>query len=199
VNLLLELLINLAGPILVYRLIEKSVSPTTALILSSIPPIIWSVTAFVRQRRFDLFSLLVIGGIAVSAGAIGLGGSPRFLLVRESLITGLFGLVFLGSLLFPRPLIYHLAVATVAKKPGLFDDFTGKWSIPAFRNTFYLMTVVWGVSLIGESILKILWAFTWPIDRFLTFAPMVSYGCYFGLIGWTLWYGKKREAQDKAR
>src|SRR6202047_2223201 len=101
----LDFLVNLGGPWLVYQLVEGSTSVTTALIWSSLPPIIWSLWQLVYSRKLDVISMLVITGIAASLVATMLGGNPRLLLVRESLITGIFGLVFLGSLWFPRPLI----------------------------------------------------------------------------------------------
>ena len=39
-------------------------------------------------------------GIFLSFGPMAVGGSVRFLLLRESVVTGMIGIVFLGSLLF---------------------------------------------------------------------------------------------------
>src|ERR1700675_1116768 len=99
----LDFLVNLGGPWLVYRLVEGSTSIAVALILSSVPPIIWSLWQLVHSRKLDVISMLVIAGIATSLAATMLGGNPRLLLVRESFITGVFCLVFLGSFCFPRP------------------------------------------------------------------------------------------------
>src|SRR5271154_526163 len=112
----LDFLVNLGGPWLVYRLVEGSTSITMALILSSLPPIAWSLWQLVDSRKLDVIGMLVIAGIAASLVAPTLGGNPRLLLVRESFITGIFGLVFLGSLWFPRPLMFHIVKATVAKQ-----------------------------------------------------------------------------------
>ena len=146
--LVLDFLINLGGPFLVYQLAAGRMSETAALMLSSAPPILWSIGQLIWSRKFDTLSLLVIAGIALSLVATLLGGSPRLLLVRESLITGIFGLIFLGSLLFPRPLLFHLVKTTVAKQGTGAEAFASKWSIPGFRFTFYLMTTVWGIGLV---------------------------------------------------
>jgi intracellular septation protein A len=147
----LDFLVNLGGPWLVYRLVEGSTSITGALILSSVPPIIWSLWQLVHNRKLDVISVLVIAGIAASLAATMLGGNPRLLLVRESFITGVFGLVFLGSLWFPRPLMFYIVQATIAKQGIAEDQFAAKWSVPGFRQTFYLMTAVWGVGLIAQN------------------------------------------------
>ncbi|HEY4814141.1 MAG TPA: VC0807 family protein [Chthoniobacterales bacterium] len=188
----LDFLVNLGGPFLVYQLAAGRMSETGALMLSSAPPILWSIGQLIWSRKFDTLSLLVIAGIALSLVATLLGGSPRLLLVRESLITGIFGLIFLGSLLCPKPLMFYI-VKTVVTKQGMSEEaFASRWSIPGFRFTFYLMTVVWGAGLLVEATLKIILAFTMPTGLFLVVSPIISYGIYFSLLGWSIWYGNQR-------
>lgn len=182
---------------MVYRLVEGSTSTVTALLLSSLPPIIWSLLQLIWSRKLDVISLLVIAGIAASLLATLLGGNPRLLLVRESFITGIFGLVFLGSLWLPRPLVFYLAKATVAKKGIAEAQFARKWSIRGFRHTFYLMTVVWGIGLIIQAILQVVLAFALSIEQDLVVSPIVGYGVYLGLFGWSFWYGKKRREKGE--
>ena len=188
----LDFLVNLVGPFLVYQAAAGHMSETAALMLSSAPPILWSIGQLIWSRKLDALSLLVIAGIALSLGATLLGGSPRLLLIRESFITGIFGLVFLGSLLFPKPLVFYLAKATVAKQGMKQEVFESNWSIPGFRFTFYLMTVVWGAGLLIEATLKIVLAFTIQTGLFLVVSPIISYSIYFGLFGWSIWYGNQR-------
>jgi intracellular septation protein A len=167
-------------------------SETAALMLSSAPPILWSIGQLIWNRKLDVLSLLVITGIALSLIATLLGGSPRLLLVRESFITGLFGLIFLGSLLFPKPLMFHIVKTTVSKQGMSEEVFASRWSIPGFRFTFYPMTTVWGAGLLVEATLKIILAFTMPTGLFLVVSPIISYGLYFGLLAWSIWYGNQR-------
>ncbi|MBV9873627.1 MAG: hypothetical protein JO025_02765 [Verrucomicrobia bacterium] len=188
----LDFLVNLGGPFLVYQLAAGYMSETAALMLSSAPPILWSIGQLIWSRKLDALSLLVIAGIALSLVATLLGGSPRLLLIRESFITGIFGLVFLGSLLFPKPLLFYLAKTTVAKQGMKEEVFESNWSIPGFRSTFYLMTVVWGAGLLCEATLKIVLAFTMQTGLFLVVSPIISYSIYFGLLGWSIWYGNQR-------
>jgi intracellular septation protein A len=188
----LDFLVNLGGPFLVYQLAAGHMSETAALMLSAAPPILWTIGQLIWSRKLDALSLLVITGIALSLVATLLGGSPRLLLIRESFITGIFGLIFLGSLLFSRPLVFHLAKTTVTKQGMNEEAFASGWSSPGFRFTFYLMTVVWGVGLLLEATLKIVLAFTMQIGSFLVVSPIISYSIYFGLLGWSIWYGNQR-------
>jgi hypothetical protein len=188
----LDFLVNLGGPFLVYQLAARHMSETAALMLSAAPPILWCIGQLIRSRKLDALSLLVITGIALSLVANLLGGSPRLLLVRESFITGIIGLIFLGSLLFPKPLMFHIVKTTVTKQGMNEEAFAGRWSIPGFRFTFYLMTIVWGAGLLVEATVKIILAFTIQTGLFLVVSPIISYSIYFGLLGWSIWYGNQR-------
>jgi hypothetical protein len=188
----LDFLVNLGGPFLVYQLAAGHMSEAAALMLSAAPPTLWSIGQLIWSRKLDALSLLVITGIALSLVAALLGGSPRLLLVRESFITEIIGLIFLGSLLFPKPLMFHIVKTTVTKQGMNEEVFAGRWSIPGFRFTFYLMTVVWGAGLLVEATVKIILAFTIPTGTFLVVSPIISYSIYFGLLGWSICYGNQR-------
>ena len=112
----IEVLVNLVLPYLIYIQTEAHIGQVHALLASSLPPILWSGVEFARRRRIDAMSLLVLAGIALSLLAFLGGGSVRFLQLREKLITGLIGLVFLGSAAIGRPLIYQLARAGMMRK-----------------------------------------------------------------------------------
>jgi intracellular septation protein A len=187
-----DFLVNLGGPFLVYQLAAGHMTETAALMLSSAPPIVWSVGQLIWSRKIDALSLLVILGIALSLIATLMGGSPRLLLVRESFVTGIFGVIFLGSLLFRKPLMFLVVKSSISKQGMSQEAFSSRWSIPGFGFTFYLMTAVWGAGLLVEATLKIILAFTMQIGLFLVFSPIISYAIFFGLLGWSMWYGNQR-------
>jgi hypothetical protein len=192
-SLLIELGVNFFLPWLAYRIALPHWGTLVALYASAAPPILWSIVEFVRTRRVDVLSAFVILGIALSIGMMALGGSPRLLLLRESLVSGVMGAVFVVSLLFSRPLIFYLARATVARKT---EDgaarFEAAWDErPAMRRSIRLMTLVWGVGLIVENLLRCWMAWRWPIERYLLISPVVGYGIYGGLTIWTVFYRKR--------
>ncbi|MFM0242651.1 VC0807 family protein [Paraburkholderia phytofirmans] len=188
----LELAVNFLLPWLAYRLALPHLGETGALIASAVPPIVWSLIELARFRRIDALSVIVVAGIVLSVAAMALGGSPRMLLLRESLISGAIGVVFLLSLPMRRPLIFYLARATVAREmEGGAVRFEALWQErPALVSAMRLMTLVWGVGLTGETALRAWMALTWPIERFLVVSPFIGYGIYGGLTLWTFWYRK---------
>ncbi|MCC8401525.1 hypothetical protein LJ655_06380 [Paraburkholderia sp. MMS20-SJTN17] len=188
----LELAVNFLLPWLAYRLALPRVGETGALIASAAPPLAWSAIELARFRRVDALSVMVVAGIVLSVAAMALGGSPRMLLLRESLVSGAVGVAFLLSLPMRRPLIFYLARATVAREmEGGAAHFEALWrERPGLAIAMRTMTLVWGLGLTGETALRAWMALTWPIERFLVVSPFIGYGIYVGLALWTLWYRK---------
>ncbi|MFM0247553.1 VC0807 family protein [Paraburkholderia sediminicola] len=197
----LELAVNFLLPWLAYRLARPHMGETGALIASAVPPMVWSLIELARFRRVDALSVMVVAGIVLSIAAMALGGSPRMLLLRESLVSGAVGVVFLLSLPMRRPLIFFLARATVAREmEGGAAHFEALWrERPALASAMRLMTLVWGVGLTGETALRAWMALTWPIERFLVVSPFIGYGIYGALTLWTVWYRKTLRSRDEAR
>lgn len=185
-----ELAVNLLLPWVAYRLAVPHWGEVGGLIASAVPPTAWSVVGLARFRRFDALSAIVLLGIALSLGAMALGGGPRMLLMRESLASGLVGVAFLLSLFTKRPLVFYLARATVAREtPEGVARFELLWQERReFASAMRMLTAVWGAGLVGETALRGWMAMTWPIERFLVVSPLLGYGLFSVLMAWTLWY-----------
>src|SRR5581483_1543466 len=93
----LEIAVNLVLPFMVYRATRDRLGDVNALMAASAPPLIWGVLEFARRRRIDALSLLVLAGIVLSLIAFIGGGGVQFLQLREQLVGGVIGLLFLGS------------------------------------------------------------------------------------------------------
>jgi hypothetical protein len=200
-GLIVEMAVNFLLPWLAYKYTLPHLGETGALIASAVPPIVWSLIELARFRRVDALSVMVVAGIVLSVAAMALGGSPRVLLLRESLVSGAIGVVFLLSLPMRRPLIFYLARATVAREmEGGAAHFEALWrDRPTLATSMRLMTLVWGVGLTAETALRSWMALTWPIERFLVVSPFIGYGIYGGLALWTLWYRKTLSNRAAAR
>jgi hypothetical protein len=198
-GLVLELIANLLLPWLAYRLALPGFGEVGALYASAAPPLAWSLIEFIRSRRVDALSALVLFGIALSIVTLALGGSARILLLRESLAAGATGIVFLVSLCFERPLIFYLARATVVREQqdgaARFETY---WRGSAtLRASLRLMTLVWGVGLTLETLLRVWFAWHWPIERYLVVSPIISYTLYGGLLAWTFWFRARLVARQR--
>jgi hypothetical protein len=58
----------------------------------------------------------------------------------------------------------------------------------------YVTSWVWGTSLICETVLRSILAWSIPIEQFLIISPIIGYGIYFALIGWTFWFVRRLKA-----
>jgi hypothetical protein len=195
-----EAIINIGLPLLIYDLLNDRWGDVHALIASSAPPILWSVIEFARHRRVDAVALLALGGIALSLLAFIGGGSVRFLQLRETLVTAIIGLVFLGSVVIGRPLIYELARAGKARTSAAEAAEFEKLRVHAgFRQTMVLMTLVWAFGLIASVCVSIALLYSLSIREYLVVQPVISYATLGGLGLWTFWYGRRAQRRGEAR
>ena len=192
VNLILELGANILAPWGVYSLLAPHYGDTAGLIGSALPPLLWSLFELVRRRRLDAVSLLVLSGILLTVVATCLGGSPKLLQIRENAVTGLVGVVFLGSLLFRQPLLVHLARATFARQ-GPEAALLLQGFIETRRGMLFFrhLTLFWGAGLILQTALMVWLVFLWPIATYLLLSPFIGYGLLGLLFAGTFWYRRR--------
>jgi intracellular septation protein A len=195
-----EVGVNFAAPFVVYSLTKQRLGDVGALIASSAPPIAWSLIEFLRRRRVDAVSMLVLGGIALSLLAFLGGGGARFLQLREKLVTALIGLVFLGSAAIGKPLIYYLAKARLSRQSAdEAQSFEALRDNRFFRRTMLVMTLVWGFGLAAEAAVAGALVFTLSIRDYLLVSPVVGYTTAGALTLWTFWYARGQRRKGEAR
>jgi intracellular septation protein A len=199
-RLILELLINFVLPFAIYNYAEAPLGAVRALLLSSVPPILWSLVEFARHRRLDALSVLVVAGIALSLLAMLGGGGVRFLQLREKLVTGVIGLAFVGSALIGKPLVYELARATMRRKSeNEAQEFEALQIHAGFRRTMTIMTLVWGFGLLADVAISVVLVFELSIREYLIVNPILGYGTMGGLSLWSFLYGRRAKRRGEAR
>jgi hypothetical protein len=198
-NIAIELLVNIALPYVIYVKAEAGIGQVRALLAASLPPILWSGIEFARKRRIDAVSILVLAGIVLSLLAFLGGGSVRFLQLRENLVTGLTGIIFVGSAAIGRPLIYQLARASkLRQSKAEAERFESLRNKQHFRRGMTVMTLVWGFGLLAQTGVACLLVFSLSIRHYLVVSPIVGYGMMSGLALWTFWYVKRMKRRGAA-
>ncbi|AWN15829.1 putative membrane protein [Salinisphaera sp. LB1] len=184
-----ELGVNCVLPLLIYDQLAPTMGDVRALMASSVPPMLWAIIEFVRRRRLDAVSVMVLGGIALSLLAMIGSGSARFLQLRENLVTALIGMVFLGSVLVRRPLIYYLARAGIERSaPDQAAVFEALRHQPHFHRAMTVMTLTWGVGLLLSTAAACVLVFSVSIHEYLIVQPFIGYGTMGLLVLWTIGY-----------
>lgn len=188
----LQVLVNAVLPLVIFDVWQKQLGDVRALLASSIPPIAWSLIEFARHRKVDALSILALAGIALSLLAfIGTGGA-KFLQLRETMVGGLIGLVFVGSALIRRPIMYYLARATMMRSnPAQAQNLEGLRGNVYFERTMMVMTLVWGLGLLAHTSLNVALVFAVSIPTYLAIAPFTGYGAMGALALFTVWYARR--------
>ena len=190
-----ELFANFAAPYLVYEALDGRFGDTKALIASAVPPLLWSVYELAKTRRLDAISIVVVASILFTVAATAMGGSARLIQIRDALVTGVIGLMFLGSLVMRRPIIFYLARATMSRNTESgAQEYEAVWYAPGVPAVFRVLTAVWGVGLVVQTACMCGLAWIWPIGRYLLVSPFISAGIFGLLMLWSLGYIARRPA-----
>ncbi len=196
----LEVAVNFVLPFLIYSSARGALGDVRSLMAASLPPILWSVAEFIRARKVDAIAVLVVTGIALSLLAFAGGGGVKFLQLRENLVTGLVGLVFLGSAAIGRPLIYQLARAGTRRRAAdKVPAFEALRDDVRFRGAMMAATLVWGLGLLAACALNCALVFLVSIKLFMLISGPISYGAMGLLTAWTIWYVPRAKREAEAR
>lgn len=179
------LIVNGVVPWALYVWLSHWMSSIAALSVATLVPLLDNLIHLLKHRKLDAFGSLMLFTFLITLGLVLLGGSEKLLLVRESLVTASVGLVFLGSLLFRRPLMYFLAMRFVGNA-----SFPANWDYAYFRFVMRLMTLVWGTMLTAEAAVRVAMVFELSTERYLALSNLVLYGFIGAAVLWTVAYRK---------
>jgi hypothetical protein len=188
-SIVLSIVINGAIPVIVYNFLLDYYTSFVSLLIATLIPLADNLFHLVKYRKADAFGLFMLTGFVLSLLAFVLGGNERLILLRESMVTGLLGLIFIASLLFTKPLIYHFAIrfsgSEASEKKGQFEK---NWEVPYFRFVLRIMTAIWGIALLGEAIVKMFLVYELSISTFLAVSQLIFYGVIGAAILFTIVY-----------
>jgi hypothetical protein len=188
------IVLNAVVPVILYKLSKRYYSPSelTALVVAATFPLGKSAFDLVRRRQLDPISILVLLGIVTDGVALSFGGSPRLLLVRESMFTGAFGLACFASLLLPRPMMFYFNRYFVAgTDPQRQARFNAAWQLREVRFCHRLITIVWGSVFVGELILRIILIYSLPAAMVLIISPILIGVLTIVTMLWAFSYGHR--------
>ena len=194
------LIVNVALPWLAYRLAFPHWGQAGALAASALPLIIWMMVDLLRYRHFDALSALVLAGVLPSLATRLIFNDARMQLIEDPMVSGFIGIVFLASLTLRKPMVFYMARSTMAREDHRSAElFERHWrERPTLAAYIRLMTLVWGVGMIGENIVRSAIVLQWPNDsRSAIASAVLRYAVYAVLTAWTFLIRRriKRDAQ----
>jgi len=168
-SLLPTLVVDLVLPIGGYYLLRQfGVDEWIALAAGGVVSGLVLVAGIVRSRRVDRTAVFMLGLFAFGLLTLLLTGDERFAIAKDSLISLVLGLLFLGSLLTARPLLLVLVAKTAPAVVARYEDS------PAVRRTVRFATLLWGVGLLADAALRVVLVYALPVDVMVVGSPLLT-------------------------
>jgi hypothetical protein len=158
--------LDIGAPIAAYYVLRGAgASNLVALAAGAVIPALAALWSLLVKRRTDGVALLVLATVVVSIVVSVVSQDPRFLLAKDGVVTGLWGLWFLASIatrrpaafVFARPLMEGCKVFTA----GSWDVIWG--TTPGFRRIWRVSSVMWGIGLLVDAVTRVVMAYTLPV------------------------------------
>jgi hypothetical protein len=117
-----------------------------------VAPLGTTLYSWLRDRRVDALGIMTLAFVLVELVTSLIYGDPIFFLVKESLLTGVWGAIMLGSLPASRPLTFYFGRQSMSGgDPARAAWFDPLWEAPGFRSLQRWICVTWGVGLVSEA------------------------------------------------
>ncbi|WP_163506437.1 VC0807 family protein [Fodinicola acaciae] len=167
--IIVNLAIDVAAPVALFYLLRAfGVNQWLALTLAAIPPAARAVQSIITSRKIDGLALFALSIIALSLLGSFVTGSPRFLLAKDGWMTAVAGGWILLTIL-RTPFIFSF-LRTILTGEAL-ERMEGNWrDSPTFRHSMRVATAIWGVGLVFDAGVRVVLAYTLPIDQ----VPLIS-------------------------
>lgn len=200
-GLIPSLVLDVALPLATYYVLaSQGMDTVPALVLSGLWPLLSIVVTVVRRRRLEAFGLFVLVCILIGAATSLLFHDARFVLLKDSVFTGAIGVFFLATMLARRPIMFYFGQKFGTDgTPEALARWDGYWTGNAvFRRGQRTMTVVWGLALVAEALLRVALAFVVPLSAMVAISNIMPFAVIAALIFWTIGYGRRSAAASRA-
>jgi hypothetical protein len=148
-------------------------------------------TAF-KRHSLNPFAMLMVIVFGLGLGLSFLTGDPRFLLLKDSAITGGMGISFLVLAALGHPLTLDAAKTWRPERAGEMDrEFHRN---PAAHRWHLKISAVWGAGLIAEASTRAVLVYLLPIDVMVGVSAALAVIVFAALIAWSVWDRKRRQA-----
>jgi len=162
-----QLILGALVPIAIFYTLYRLGQPLTGALIA----IGWSISLLViqywRSRSIELFPVLAIPIVLIELIGTLITRNPDFYLASAAIDNVLWGLIFLSSLLFARPLIQIFAELL---NPGLgSQEFLNHFEMPVqlYRSSWKILTIIWAVVSLIKAIILICSQLKLPLEVFL--------------------------------
>ncbi|MGW2956857.1 VC0807 family protein [Streptomyces sp. NPDC001220] len=174
------LIVDVAVPLGSYYLFKGAFGMSTfaALAWSSVVPALRTVWSVARERRGNAFAGLILLVNLVSLALSFVSGDPRLMLAKDSGVSSAIGIAILVSVAMGRPMMTEGLKPFVLKgdaaRAAAFERLRS--GSAAFRRSERVYSLVWGVLLLAECVVRIVGAYTLPVDTMVWLGTVILVG-----------------------
>lgn len=177
---------DVGAPVVAYYMLHLlGASDWVALLASTLVAALRIGWVAVRRRSLNLFAtvMLIVFGLGLILSFV--SGDPRFLLLKDSFVTGAVGLTFLATVLVgDRPLTL---AAQQSWSPAEADALAEEYRTDAdVRRGYRFTSSVWGVGLLAEAAIRVPLVYLLPIDVMVGVSTAMLVVAIVGLSVWTV-------------
>ncbi|KAJ3166547.1 hypothetical protein HK101_011921 [Irineochytrium annulatum] len=189
------IIINLLLPPLFYYASRFSgVAVIPAMLISGIPPFLEALWIMWDKRSVDWMSLVVVGSVGLGVTVTVLTSDARILFIKDSFLTALLGLLFLGSVCCGRENLiwtYNRQWSPAEAQ----EELTLRYKRPGVKKSTTVMCFVWGCGLLLEAVARVALVFLIPIEAMVYVSPTLVIACFSALSLWNVLYIKHVRAK----
>jgi len=200
-----QILAGGVAPFVVYEFMRHfGLADDVALATSAVPPALLVVASWTWKKRLDPIGAIALVGIMVGlATMVFMNGNEVLFKMRDSVVTGTFGLICILSLVLPvKPAMFFMGRAfTRDAGEHHVEEFDSLWHEPRARHVFAVLTLVWGVGLIAEASVRAILIPVLSTGAFLAVTPVIFWCVLGSLIYFTVRFGRasiRRAAAETA-
>ncbi|MDS0136261.1 MULTISPECIES: VC0807 family protein [unclassified Amycolatopsis] len=188
---------DLIVPLAVYYILRQNGVPLlTAAIIGGIVPVVRTVYVFARYRKIDGLGLFMVTMMVIGTAVSLISGDARFFFAKDGWLTAMFGIWMLITLFFEKPFFLHAGVSIARTKRGGAgaEVWERRWDTePRMRHGLRLLTVVFGVGMIVDAVVRVVLAYTLPLDDINLVTTVQWIVVLGGLIGFMAYYTRKHD------
>ncbi|MER6961827.1 VC0807 family protein [Streptomyces sp. NPDC000618] len=193
-NAFAPLIVDVAVPLGSYYLFKSAFGMSTfaALAWSSVVPAGRTLWSAVRERTVNGLAGLILVVNVVGLVLSFLSGDPRLMLAKDSGVSSTVGIGILVSVALGRPMmtagLKPFLVKGDAVREAAWERLESGASVASadFRRRERAFSVVWGVVLLAECVVRVVGAYTVPVDTMVwlgSVVMVVAIGLGIGLGG----------------
>jgi len=180
-------------PFVLYQVLKgHGVATVPALCAGALFPTGNTLLHWLRTRQADVIGIITLFSLIVPVAISLISGVPWFVLSKDSFVTGLTGLIFLGSLCAARPMVFYLyRQFTTLGDPERIARYNAQWQSARFRHGITTLTIGWGIVLLTEAAIRIALVFILPVSVFLVVSQVLVYTVLGCMIHWSMRYARR--------